>query len=68
MNAMSKGDLFPKIVEAYARPTRIISGKDVDNAIEVPHCNSVLMRKIIMLESIKFVLIYQPLCGFGVHS
>lgn len=35
MNAMSKGDLFPKIVEAYARPTRIISGKDVDNAIEV---------------------------------
>ncbi|XP_022973888.1 glycine--tRNA ligase, chloroplastic/mitochondrial 2 isoform X1 [Cucurbita maxima] len=35
MNAMSKGDLFPKIVEAYARPTRIISGKDVDNAMEV---------------------------------
>lgn len=35
MNAMSKGDLFPKIIEAYARPTRIISGKDVDNAIEV---------------------------------
>lgn len=35
MNAMSKGDLFPKIVEAYARPTRIISGKDVDHAVEV---------------------------------
>ncbi|XP_038874261.1 glycine--tRNA ligase, chloroplastic/mitochondrial 2 isoform X1 [Benincasa hispida] len=35
MNAMSKGDLFPKIVEAYARPTRIISGKDVDPAMEV---------------------------------
>ncbi|KAL0538241.1 hypothetical protein IC582_027252 [Cucumis melo] len=35
MNAMSKGDLFPKIIEAYARPTRIISGKDVDNAIEI---------------------------------
>ncbi|XP_022156973.1 glycine--tRNA ligase, chloroplastic/mitochondrial 2 isoform X2 [Momordica charantia] len=35
MNAMSKGDLFPKIVEAYARPTRIIYGKDVDHTIEV---------------------------------
>ncbi|KAG7026000.1 Glycine--tRNA ligase, chloroplastic/mitochondrial 2 [Cucurbita argyrosperma subsp. argyrosperma] len=32
---VDKGDLFPKIVEAYARPTRIISGKDVDNAMEV---------------------------------
>ncbi|KAE8646780.1 glycine--tRNA ligase, chloroplastic/mitochondrial 2 isoform X1 [Cucumis sativus] len=39
MNAMSKGDLFPKIIEAYARPTRIISGKDVDNAIEVDEAN-----------------------------
>ena len=49
MNAMSKGDLFPKIVEAYARPTRIISGKDVDNAMEVPDYNSLFIMKMLKL-------------------
>jgi len=29
MNALSEGDLFPKIIEAYSRPTRIIRGKDL---------------------------------------
>ncbi|KAI3434209.1 Glycine--tRNA ligase [Psidium guajava] len=29
MEALSKGELFPKVVEAYSRPTRITRGKDV---------------------------------------
>lgn len=35
MEALSKGQLFPKVVEAYSRPTRIVRGKDVDTAPEV---------------------------------
>ncbi|XP_008232526.1 PREDICTED: glycine--tRNA ligase, chloroplastic/mitochondrial 2 [Prunus mume] len=35
MEALSKGSLFPKVVEAYSRPTRIVRGKDVDPHIEV---------------------------------
>lgn len=35
MEALSKGKLFPKVVEAYSRPTRIVRGKDVDSNIEV---------------------------------
>ncbi|KAK9273495.1 hypothetical protein L1049_018305 [Liquidambar formosana] len=32
MEAMSRGELLPKVVEAYSRPTRIVRGKDVDEA------------------------------------
>ncbi|XP_022733666.1 glycine--tRNA ligase, chloroplastic/mitochondrial 2 isoform X5 [Durio zibethinus] len=35
MEALSKGNLFPKVVEAYSRPTRIVRGKEVDADIEV---------------------------------
>ncbi|PPD74954.1 hypothetical protein GOBAR_DD28116 [Gossypium barbadense] len=35
LEALSKGDLFPKVVEAYSRPTRIVRGKEVDADIEV---------------------------------
>ncbi|KAM7277431.1 hypothetical protein ACFE04_019297 [Oxalis oulophora] len=35
MEALSKGEIFPKVVEAYSRPTRIVRGKDVDLEIEV---------------------------------
>lgn len=35
MEALSKGKLFSKVVEAYSRPTRIVRGKDVDSDIEV---------------------------------
>ncbi|KAK8615069.1 hypothetical protein V6N13_068855 [Hibiscus sabdariffa] len=35
LEALSKGDLFPKVVEAYSRPTRIVRGKEVDVDIEV---------------------------------
>ncbi|KAF3445590.1 hypothetical protein FNV43_RR10766 [Rhamnella rubrinervis] len=35
MEALSKGKLFPKVVEAYSRPTRIVRGKDIDPSIEV---------------------------------
>ncbi|PRQ57408.1 putative glycine--tRNA ligase [Rosa chinensis] len=35
MEALSKGDLLPKVLEAYSRPTRIVRGKDVDPHIEV---------------------------------
>ncbi|KAM1370041.1 hypothetical protein ACFX15_039805 [Malus domestica] len=35
MEALSKGELFQKVVEAYSRPTRIVRGKDVDPHIEV---------------------------------
>ncbi|KAK1558545.1 hypothetical protein Q3G72_003553 [Acer saccharum] len=35
MEALSRGELFPKVVEAYSRPTRIVRGKDVDPAVEV---------------------------------
>lgn len=35
MEALSKGELFPKVVEAYSRPTRIVRGKNVDPHIEV---------------------------------
>ncbi|XP_050235987.1 glycine--tRNA ligase, chloroplastic/mitochondrial 2 isoform X1 [Mercurialis annua] len=35
METLSSGDLFPKVVEAYSRPTRIVRGKDVESDIEV---------------------------------
>ncbi|XP_039064036.1 LOW QUALITY PROTEIN: glycine--tRNA ligase, chloroplastic/mitochondrial 2-like [Hibiscus syriacus] len=35
LEALSKGNLFPKVVEAYSRPTRIVRGKEVDADIEV---------------------------------
>lgn len=35
MEKLSKGEIFPKIVEAYSRPTRIVRGKDVDVGVEV---------------------------------
>jgi len=28
MEELSKGELFPKVVEAYSRPTRIVRGKE----------------------------------------
>lgn len=36
MEALSRGKLFPKVVEAYSRPTRIVRGKEVDPDMEVP--------------------------------
>ncbi|KAL6494135.1 Glycine--tRNA ligase, chloroplastic/mitochondrial 2 [Orobanche gracilis] len=35
MQALSKGELLPKIIEAYSRPTRIVRGKDITNVSEV---------------------------------
>ncbi|XP_064995666.1 glycine--tRNA ligase, chloroplastic/mitochondrial 2 isoform X3 [Musa acuminata AAA Group] len=35
MEALSKGDIFSKVVQAYSRPTRIIRGKNVDSSFEV---------------------------------
>ncbi|OAY49428.1 glycine--tRNA ligase, chloroplastic/mitochondrial 2 [Manihot esculenta] len=35
MEALSKGNIFPKVVEAYSRPTRIVRGKDVESDMEV---------------------------------
>ncbi|CAN1248920.1 Glycine--tRNA ligase, chloroplastic/mitochondrial 2 [Linum perenne] len=35
MKMLSEGDLFPKVVEAYSRPTRIVRGKDFDSSYEV---------------------------------
>ncbi|KAL3651134.1 Glycine--tRNA ligase, chloroplastic/mitochondrial 2 [Castilleja foliolosa] len=35
MQALSKGELLPKIIEAYSRPTRIVRGKDVTDNLEV---------------------------------
>ncbi|KAK2975425.1 hypothetical protein RJ640_007344 [Escallonia rubra] len=35
LEALSKGELLPKVVEAYSRPTRIVRGKDINNNIEV---------------------------------
>ncbi|XP_077244965.1 glycine-tRNA ligase isoform X2 [Tasmannia lanceolata] len=35
MDALSRGELLPRVVEAYSRPTRIIRGKDVDGDLEV---------------------------------
>ncbi|GMN55646.1 hypothetical protein TIFTF001_024756 [Ficus carica] len=35
MDTLSKGMLFPKVMEAYSRPTRIVRGKDVKPDIEV---------------------------------
>ncbi|KAL0379784.1 UNVERIFIED_CONTAM: Glycine--tRNA ligase, chloroplastic/mitochondrial 2 [Sesamum angustifolium] len=35
MNALSEGELLPKIIEAYSRPTRIVRGKDVADDLEV---------------------------------
>ncbi|KAF2311070.1 hypothetical protein GH714_019361 [Hevea brasiliensis] len=34
MEALSRGNIFPKVVEAYSRPTRIVRGKDVDSDME----------------------------------
>ncbi|XP_038682833.1 glycine--tRNA ligase, chloroplastic/mitochondrial 2 isoform X2 [Tripterygium wilfordii] len=35
METLSRGELFPKVVEAYSRPTRIVRGKNVDVDAEV---------------------------------
>ncbi|KAL0429137.1 UNVERIFIED_CONTAM: Glycine--tRNA ligase, chloroplastic/mitochondrial 2, partial [Sesamum radiatum] len=35
MKALSEGELLPKIIEAYSRPTRIVRGKDVADDFEV---------------------------------
>jgi hypothetical protein len=35
MEELSKGELFPKVVEAYSRPTRIVRGKEIDFHTEV---------------------------------
>ncbi|KAI7756462.1 hypothetical protein M8C21_029396 [Ambrosia artemisiifolia] len=35
MDTLSQGELLPKVVEAYSRPTRIVRGKDVDVDTEV---------------------------------
>ncbi|XP_011089243.1 glycine--tRNA ligase, chloroplastic/mitochondrial 2 isoform X1 [Sesamum indicum] len=35
MKALSEGELLPKIIEAYSRPTRIVRGKDVADDLEV---------------------------------
>lgn len=37
MKALSEGELLPKIIEAYSRPTRIVRGKDTGDDLEVPH-------------------------------
>ncbi|XP_045788183.1 glycine--tRNA ligase, chloroplastic/mitochondrial 2 isoform X1 [Trifolium pratense] len=35
MEELSKGELFPKVVEAYSRPTRIVRGKEIECHTEV---------------------------------
>ncbi|PNY11648.1 glycine-tRNA ligase 2 chloroplastic/mitochondrial-like, partial [Trifolium pratense] len=35
MEELSKGELFPKVVEAYSRPTRIVRGKEIEFHTEV---------------------------------
>ncbi|URD90924.1 Glycyl-tRNA synthetase alpha subunit [Musa troglodytarum] len=35
MEALSKGEIFSKVVQAYSRPTRIIRGKNIDSSFEV---------------------------------
>ncbi|KAK3008083.1 hypothetical protein RJ639_013610, partial [Escallonia herrerae] len=35
LEALSKGELLPKVVEAYSRPTRIVRGKDINDDIEI---------------------------------
>ncbi|EEF50248.1 glycine--tRNA ligase, chloroplastic/mitochondrial 2 isoform X2 [Ricinus communis] len=35
METLSRGNLFPEVIEAYSRPTRIVRGKDVVSDIEV---------------------------------
>ena len=35
MEALSKDNYFPKVVEAYSHPTRIVRGKDVDADMDV---------------------------------
>ncbi|ONK59088.1 uncharacterized protein A4U43_C08F2850 [Asparagus officinalis] len=35
MDALSKDDLFPKVIEAFSRPTRIIRGKEINSEWEV---------------------------------
>ncbi|KAB1225138.1 Glycine--tRNA ligase 2, chloroplastic/mitochondrial [Morella rubra] len=35
MEALTRGKLFPKIVEAYSRPTRIVRGKEMDPDMQI---------------------------------
>jgi glycyl-tRNA synthetase len=35
LDELSKGELLPKVVEAYSRPTRIVRGKDMNANLEV---------------------------------
>ncbi|KAJ9563362.1 hypothetical protein OSB04_008522, partial [Centaurea solstitialis] len=35
LDTLSRGEVLPKVVEAYSRPTRIVRGKDVDVETEV---------------------------------
>lgn len=55
MDVLSRGDLLPKIVEAYSRPTRIVRGKDIIADIKVPNFS----RCIIYIISV--ILLFLPL-------
>lgn len=35
MDALSRGELLPKVVESYSRPSRIVRGKDINADLEV---------------------------------
>lgn len=35
MDALAKDDRFPKVIEAFSRPTRIIRGKDINAESDV---------------------------------
>lgn len=55
MDVLSRGDLLPKIVQAYSRPTRIVRGKDIIADIKVPNFS----RCIIYI--IAVILLFLPL-------
>lgn len=53
MKILSEGELLPKIIEAYSRPTRIVRGKDGTHDLEVRNseimCYALAFLKMITL-------------------
>lgn len=57
MEVLSRGDIFPKVIEAYSRPSRIIRGKDIDADLEV-----IMYHVIFTYVGPTVTLIYKPIC------
>ncbi|XP_020224578.1 glycine--tRNA ligase, chloroplastic/mitochondrial 2 isoform X2 [Cajanus cajan] len=52
MEELSRGSLFPKVIEAYSRPTRIVRGKEDELHLEVDEASFVTNEERVFMEHI----------------